>query len=83
MFFSKFDLITPPIGLHFRGKGSHASIISGIITLIVYIIIIYFAVRYSLEYIKKKKPTAYYVNRHVDDAGIYKMNSTSFFHYFF
>jgi len=83
MFLSKFDLITPPIGFHFRGKGSHSSIISGIITLLAYLIIIYFAVRYSLEYLKKKKPTAYYVNRHIEDAGIYKINSTSFFHYFF
>ena len=63
MFISKFDLLTPPIGLHFRGKGSHSSIFSGIITLLAYLIIIYFAFRYSLDYIKKKKPTAYYVNR--------------------
>ena len=83
MFLSKFDLITPPIGLFYRGKGSHSSIISGIITLLAYIIIIYFAFRYSLEYIKKKKPSAYYVNRHVDDAGTYIINSTSFFHYIF
>jgi len=83
MFISKFDLITPPIGLHFRGKGSHSSIVSGIITLLAYIIIVYFAFRYSLEYVKKKKPTAYYVNRHVEDAGIYIFNSTSFFHYIF
>jgi hypothetical protein len=83
MFLSKFDLITPPIGLFYRGKGSHSSVVSGIITLLAYLIIIYFAVRYSLEYIKKKKPSAYYVNRHVDDAGTYIINSTSFFHYIF
>jgi hypothetical protein len=83
MFLSKFDLITPPIGLFYRGKGSHSSVISGIITLLAYLIIIYFAVRYSLEYIKKKKPSAYYVNRHIDDAGSFNVNSTSFFHYLF
>jgi hypothetical protein len=83
MFLSKFDLITPPIGLFYRGKGSHSSVVSGIITLLAYLIIIYFAVRYSLEYIKKKKPSAYYVNRHIDDAGSFNVNSTSFFHYLF
>ena len=83
MFISKFDLLTPPIGLHFRGKGSHSSIFSGIITLLAYLIIIYFAVRYSLEFIKKKNPTAYYVNRQIEDAGIYNFNSTSFFHYIY
>ena len=83
MFLSKFDLITPPIGLFYRGKGSHSSVISGIITLFAYLIIIYFAVRYSLEYINKKKPSAYYVNRHIDDAGSYNINSTSFFHYLY
>ena len=83
MFISKFDLITPPIGFYFKGKGSHSSIVSGIITLLAYIIIIYFAVRYTLEFIKKKKPTAYYVNRHIQDAGTYYINSTSFFHYLY
>ena len=83
MFLSKFDLITPPIGFYFRGKGSHSSIVSGIITLLAYLIIIYFAFRYSLDYVKKKKPTAYYVNRHIEDAGIYTINSTSFLHYLF
>jgi hypothetical protein len=83
MFISKFDLITPPIGLFFRGKGCHSSIISGIITLLAYLIIVYFAVRYTLEFIKKKKPTAYYVNRHIQDAGIFDINSTSFFHYLY
>ena len=83
MFISKFDLITPPIGLFFRGKGSHSSIISGIITLLAYLIIIYFAIRYTLEFVKKKKPTAYYVNRNIEDAGIYNINSTTFFHYIF
>ena len=56
---------------------------SGIITLLAYLIIIYFAVRYSLEFIKKKNPTAYYVNRQIEDAGIYNFNSTSFFHYIY
>lgn len=83
MFLSKFDIITPPIGLFYRGKGSHSSIASGILTILAYFLIFYFAVRYSLEFIKKKKPTAYYVNRHVEDAGIFNFNSTTFFHYIY
>ena len=83
MFLYQVDLLTPPIGLFFRHKSSHSSIASGIFTLFAYLIITYFAVRYSLEFIKKKKPTAYFVNRHVEDAGIYDFNSTSFFHYIY
>ena len=83
MLLNQVDLLTPPIGLFFRGKGSHSSIASGIFTLLAYLIIAYFAVRYSLEFIRKKKPTAYFVNRHIEDAGIYNFNSTSFFHYIY
>ena len=83
MFLYQVDLLTPPIGLFFRHKSSHSSIASGIFTLFAYLIITYFAVRYSLEFIKKKKPTAYYVNRHIEDAGIYDFNSTTFFHYIY
>ena len=83
MFLRKFDLISPPIGLSFRGRGSHSSIIAGILTIISYIIIIYFAVRYLLEFFKKKKPSAFYVNRYIEDAGIYDFNYTSFFHYIY
>ena len=83
MFLNQVDLLTPPIGLFFRGKGSHSSLASGIFTLFAYLIIAYFAVRYSLEFVKKKKPTAYFVNRHIEDAGIYNFNSTSFFHYIY
>ena len=83
MFFHKVDLISPPITLFFRGKGSHTSIFSGILTILSYIIIIYFSTRYTLDYLKKKKPTAYYVHRYIDDAGIYDFNSTSLFHYIY
>ena len=83
MFFHKVDLISPPITLFFRGKSSHSSVFSGILTLISYMIILYFTTRYIIDYLKKKKPTAYYVHRYIDDAGIYEFTSTSLFHYIY
>lgn len=82
MFFKKVDLISPPTGLFFRG-GSHTSIFAGILTLLSYALICFFAMRYILEFVNRKKPSAYYVNRYIEDAGIYNFNSTSFFHYIY
>ena len=83
MVLKKFDLISPPIFLSFRGGGAHTQIVSGILTIISYLLISYFTVRYISEFITRKKPPAYYVNRNIEDVGIYNFNSTSFFHYIY
>ena len=81
MFLKKFDVISPPITLYFKGDSMHSSIFSGILTIIVYLIIFIFGVYYDLEFIQKTNPTAFFFNRYVEDAGEFPLNSSSMFHY--
>ena len=81
MFIKKIDIISPPITLFFKGDNIHSSIFSCILTIIVYIIIFIFGINYSIEFIYKKNPTAFFMNRFIDDAGIFPLNASSMFHY--
>ena len=81
MFLKKFDIISPPITLYYKGDNMHSSIFSGILTIVVYIITFIFGVYYALEFIYKKNPSAYFYNRYIEDAGLFPLNSSSMFHY--
>ena len=81
MFLKKFDIVSPPITLYYKGDSMHSSIFSGILTIIVYIIIFIFGIYYALEFIHKKNPTAFFFNKYVEDAGIFPLNASSLFHY--
>ena len=81
MFIRRFDFLSPSITFYHKHYLSHSSIISGIISIFAAIIIIAFAIYFSLEIIQHKNPKAFYFNSFVDDAGIYPLNSSSFFHY--
>ena len=81
MIFKEIDFLSPQITLFYKGSLSHSSITSGILSLISFIIIIIFAIYYSLDFLKWQNPKAYYFIRFVDDAGVFPINSSSFFHY--
>ena len=83
MFFRKCDMISPPITLFYKGDYAHSSIFSGILTIAIYILHFIFTVYYALEFIEKKNPTAYFFNRFIKDAGEYRLDSSSIFHYIF
>ena len=81
MFFKKFDVISPPITLYFRGNNIHSSIFSGVLTIIVYVLIFTFGVYYALEFINKENPTAFFFNRYIEDSGQFPLNASSMFHF--
>jgi hypothetical protein len=81
MFIKKFDMLSPPITLYFRGDDKHPSIFSGILTFVAYTIVFVFGVYYALEFINKENPTAYFFNRYIDDAGSYPVNASSMFNF--
>ena len=60
MFFKKFDMLSPPITLYFKGDNTHPSIFSGILSIIAYAIILSFGIYYALEFINKENPTAFF-----------------------
>ena len=81
MFIKKIDIISPPITLFFKGDNIHSSIFSCILTIIVYIIIFIFGINYTVEFIYKQNPTAFFMNRFIEDAGIFPLNASLMFHY--
>ena len=81
MFLKKFDMISPPITLYFKGSDSHVSIYSGILTIVSYLILIAAAVYYILEFINRKSPKAYFFTRYIEDADNFPLNATQMFHF--
>ena len=81
MFFKNCDFISSNITLYFKGNQRHASIFSGILTIISYLSIFSFMIYYIKDFVNKKNPTIYYYNRYVEDTGPYPLNSSSIFHF--
>ncbi len=81
MFLKRFDYISPRITLFFKGDKKHSSIFSGILTIIIYITILIFSIYYFLNFINKENPTAFFINRYIEDAGVFPLNASSLFHY--
>ena len=80
MFLKKFDWISPPITLYFKGENSHVSIYSGILSIIAYVIVVAATIYYALEFINRESPKAYFFTRYIEDAGVFPVNSSQMFH---
>ena len=81
MFIKKFDWLSPPITLYFKGENQHGSIFSGILSMICYILVLISGVYYSRQFVKREDPKAYFFNRYVVDAGYFPVNSSSMFNF--
>ena len=81
MLLREIDMLSPKITLYYKQKNTHASVISGILTIIVYSFIISFIIIYFKDYINKENPTAYFFNRYVDDIGKFSFSKNYFFNY--
>ena len=83
MILKKIDFISPEITLFYKGSLSHSSIISGILSLISCTIIIGISIYYFLILIYRERDSPKVANNHqyIEDAGIFPLNSSSFFHF--
>ena len=81
MFIKKLDILSPPITFYYKERLSHSSIVSGILSIITFMVIIFFAFYYSSSVFMRLNPKAYYYNTFIEDAGIFPINSTAFFHF--
>ena len=83
MILKKIDFISPEITLYYKGSLSHSSIISGIISLISCTIIVCISIYYFLSLIYRERDCPKIANNHqyIEDAGIFPLNSSSFFHF--
>ena len=77
----KFDFLSPPITLYFKGEDLHPSIASAILTSIVYILVSVAGFYYFLGFINKDSPKEYFFTRYIEDAGDFPVNSSSMFNY--
>ena len=81
MIFKKADFISPSITFYHKGYLSHPSILSGILSIISFILILSIAIYFSLDIIQRQNPTVFYFKRFIEDAGTFPFNSSSFFHF--
>ena len=81
MFLKKFDYLSYPLTFYFNNYSSHRSIISGIITIITYLICFILTIYLSNDFILKENPNAYTYNRVIYDAGLFPLNESSMFHF--
>jgi len=83
MILKKIDFISSEITLFYKGSLSHSSIISGIISLITCSIIICISIYHFLRLIYRERDCPKIANNHlyIEDAGIFPLNSSSFFHF--
>ena len=81
MFIKNFDFLSFPLTLHYNNYRSHASIISGIFTIITYSLCLLLALYLSKDYLFKTNPTSFTYNRVIPDTGIYLFGKKTLFHY--
>ena len=77
----KFDLLSPPITLFFKGEPQHPSIPSVILSVISYSLVLVATIYYFLGFINKDSPKAYFFTRYIEDAGYFPVNASSMFNY--
>ena len=81
MLIRSFDYLSPPITFYHKDSLSHSSIVSGILSIISFILIVVIAIYFSLDLINRTNPAAFYYNRYIEDSGTFPMNSSSLFHF--
>ena len=81
MFIRNLDYLSPPITFYHKDSLSHSSIVSGILSIISFMLIIAIAIYFSLDLINRTNPAAFYYNRYIEDSGTFPMNSSSVFHF--
>ena len=81
MFLKKLDFISPTISIYYKGSLIHSSIVSGILSIISVLFVFFMTLYYLFDIIQKKNPIVNHIESYIDDAPIYKVISSSFFHF--
>ena len=83
MILKEIDILSPEITLFYNGSLSHSSRISGILTIIACAIIVLCASYYFKDILNRKNeiPKVFSYNLFIEDAGVFPINSSSFFHF--
>ncbi len=79
--FKQLDNLSPKIVLFYKGFESHSSSISGIITILTYLIILILGMIFSIDFVFKKNPTTYFYKKFIYDIGVFSFNNKGIFHF--
>ena len=82
MVLAKFDWLTPPVTLYYKGELQHTSIGSATISMIGYCSAIVIGIYLSFDFFMKSNPTVFCFNRYIEDAGNFTFNSRGVFSHF-
>ena len=77
----QLDTLSPQITLFYKGFDRHSSSISGILSILTYSTIIILGIIFSLDFLLKRNPRAYFYNRFIYDVGIFSFNNSGLFHF--
>ena len=77
--FNSFDLLSPDISLYYKGKLTHPSNLSAILSIFAIIITLIFSYIFAQD-LKRKNPSAFYYNRFIKDIIPIPFNSSGLFH---
>ena len=83
MFLKQIDILSPEITLFYKGSLSHSSIISGILTIIAFVIIALCSIIYIKDILFRnaEEPKVSTYTRFLEDAGEFPINSSALFHF--
>ena len=81
MLLKKLDYISPPITFYHKNYLTHPSILSGIISIISFILILTISCYFALQIIHRENPSVFNFKRIIEDAGTFPVNASSIFHF--
>ena len=81
MFLKNLDYVSPPITFYHKNYLSHSSVISGIVSIISFLLILSISIYFLLQIINRRDPSVFNFKRIIEDAGTFPVNASSFFHF--
>ena len=81
MFLKKLDYVSPPITFYHKNYLAHTSILSGILSIISFILILIISGYFAFQIIHRQDPSVFNFKRIIEDAGAFPVNASSFFHF--
>ena len=77
----KLDFLSPEITLFYRGRESHSSILSGILSILLFLGLLGITIYLSIDVIAKQHPTSFYFTKFIEEIDSYPLNSSALLHY--
>lgn len=81
MLIKEIDYLSPKITFYYSNYLTHKSVLSGILSILNYLLLLLLVVYYLVLVFIRKNPEAFYYRSYIEDPGIIDIDSYNFFHY--